>query len=166
MTFDDIPAGAVVFIDANPFIYAITADPQYGPACERLLQRIENKEFSGVTSAHVVAEMAHRLMTIEAASLLGRPLTGMANWLKRHPQEVQRLSRFRQAIDELAAVPIQVLPVSGALVSRAADLSIQHGLLTNDALVVAVMLDSGLTHLASLDADFDRVPGLNRYAPV
>jgi predicted nucleic acid-binding protein len=42
----------------------------------------------------------------------------------------------------------------------------QHtGLLTNDALVVAVMQANGLTNLASNDADFDRAPGLRRYAP-
>jgi predicted nucleic acid-binding protein len=166
MRFEDIAAGTALFIDANPFIYAVTADPQYGQACEQLLQLIENKELQGFTSAHVVAEMAHRLMTIEAAASLVRPLTGMANWLKRHPQEVQQLRRFRQAIDELAAIPIHILSVTGSQVSLAADVSIQHGLLTNDALCVVSMRDNGLTHLASLDGDFDRVPGLLRYEPV
>jgi predicted nucleic acid-binding protein len=42
----------------------------------------------------------------------------------------------------------------------------QHtGLLTNDALVVAVMQANGLTNLASNDADFDRASRLRRYAP-
>ena len=49
--------------------------------------------------------------------------------------------------------------------SLAADLSCQHGLLSNDALVVSVMRDRGLSALASHDPDFDRVPGLTRYAP-
>jgi predicted nucleic acid-binding protein len=51
-------------------------------------------------------------------------------------------------------------------VSRAVDLSKQLGLLTGDALIVAVMQAHGLSALASHDADFDRVPGLTRYAPV
>ncbi|MGH7173994.1 MAG: hypothetical protein ACRELF_14395 [Gemmataceae bacterium] len=38
--------------------------------------------------------------------------------------------------------------------------------LTGDALVVAVMRHHHLTNLASIDKDFDRVPGLPRYAPV
>ena len=38
-------------------------------------------------------------------------------------------------------------------------------LLTGDALVVAVMQAHGLTHLASNDADFDRVTWLTRYEP-
>jgi predicted nucleic acid-binding protein len=166
MTFDNIPAGLPVFLDANCLVYEATADPTYGPACKRLLERIENNDLLGYTSAHVVAEMAHRLMTIEASILLSRPLNGMANWLRRHPAEVQRLTRHRVAIDEVAAIPLTILPVSGSLVSRAADLSIQFGLLTNDALIVAMMQDNGLNALASLDADFDRVPGITRYAPV
>src|SRR5205823_3528895 len=136
-------------------VYAATADPQYGPACKRLLERIENKELQGFAPAHVLSEMAHRLMTIEAALALARPMSGMANWLRRHPAEVQQLSRHRHAIDDLAAVPVTILAVSGGHVSRAADLSIQHGLLTNDAILVALMQDHRLTALASLDADFD-----------
>jgi predicted nucleic acid-binding protein len=165
VTIDKIPAGLAVFIDANCLVYEATADPTYGPACKRLLERIENKEFPGYTSAHVLAETAHRLMTIEVANRLSRPLTGMANWLRRHPAEVQQCKSHRQAIDELAAIPLTVLLVNGSLVSRAADLSAQFGLLTNDALLVAVMQDNGLNALASLDADFDRVPGITRYSP-
>jgi predicted nucleic acid-binding protein len=166
VTFDALASGTAVFVDANCLVYEATADPVYGPACRRLLERIENKELTGFSSAHIVAEMTHRLMTIEAATLLSRPLTGMANWLRRHPNEIQRLSRHRQAIDGLAAIPLIILAVDGSQVSRAADLSIQHGLLTNDALIVVVMQDHGLSNLASLDADFDRVPGINRYAPI
>ncbi len=166
MTLDEIPGGHAIFIDTNCLVYEATADPLYGPACKRLLERIENKELTGYTSAHVMAEMAHRLMTIEAALSQSRGPAGIANWLRRHPAEVQRLRHHRRAIDELAAIPITVLPVSGALVSRAADLCIQFGLLTNDAVVVAVMQDRGLDALASLDDDFDRVPGITRYAPV
>jgi predicted nucleic acid-binding protein len=162
VTFDTIPAGLAVFIDANCLVYDATADLTYGPACKRLLERIENKELSGYTSAAVLAELAHRLMTIEVAKRLSRPLTGMANWLRRHPAEVQQCTSHRRAIDELAAIPLTTLPVLGALVSRAADLSLQFGLLTNDALIVAVMQDNGLNALASLDADFDRVPGITR----
>jgi predicted nucleic acid-binding protein len=51
------------------------------------------------------------------------------------------------------------------LVDIAAAMSQQTGLLTNDALVVAVMQANGLTNLASSDADFDGVAGITRYAP-
>jgi predicted nucleic acid-binding protein len=39
-------------------------------------------------------------------------------------------------------------------------------LLINDALTVAFIQQQSLTRLASHHADFDRVPGPTRYAPV
>jgi predicted nucleic acid-binding protein len=166
MTFADIPAGTAVFLDANTFVYHFGPDPLYGSACTALLDRMEHQEIQGFTSSTVLAEVAHRLMTIEAQQVFGWPPAGMANRLKRHPAEVQQLSRYRQAIDEVRVIGVRVLPVDGAHVSRAADVSRQFGLLTNDSLIVMVMQTHSLTHLASLDDDFDRVPGITRHAPV
>ena len=61
---------------------------------------------------------------------------------------------------------IQILSISPPSIAVATAISQQTGLLSNDALVVAVMQDRGLRNLASHDADFDRVPGVTRYAPV
>jgi predicted nucleic acid-binding protein len=165
VTFDDLSSGASIFIDANCLVYAASADPRYGPACQRLLEWIDNQDIQGLTSAHVLSEMAHRVMTLDAAKRFNRPPSGMANWLRRHPSEVQQLTQHRQAIDEVRNYKVQVLPVEGADVSRAADLSTPYGLLSSDALIVVIMQRHQLTHLASLDADFDRVPGLTRYGP-
>jgi predicted nucleic acid-binding protein len=57
-------------------------------------------------------------------------------------------------------------PVSAAHVVAATSIGQQTGRLTNDALVVAMMRDSGLTNLASHDADFDRATGVRRFAPI
>jgi predicted nucleic acid-binding protein len=165
MTFAAIPAGLALFVDANPLLYYFTAHPRYGPACQTLLDRIENKDISGYTSAHVLTEVVHRLMTIEACARFGWPAKGIAGRLRKHPAEVQQLSRSRQAVDELTLIGLDVLPIARAQVSLAPDISRQTGLLCGDALVVAVMQAHGLTHLASKDADFDRVVGLTRYAP-
>lgn len=54
----------------------------------------------------------------------------------------------------------------GTIASTAALASQQYGLLSGDAMIVAIMQDYGLTNLASHDDDFDRVPWLARYAPV
>ena len=51
------------------------------------------------------------------------------------------------------------------LLETATRLSKTYELLTGDALIVAVMQANGLTCLASNDTDFDRVPGIKRYAP-
>jgi predicted nucleic acid-binding protein len=85
--------------------------------------------------------------------------------MRQHPAEVQKLTQFRQAIDEVPRLGIEVLPIDPHLPPLAASLSQLHGLLTNDALILATMQDQAITHLASHDDDFDRVPGIARYAP-
>ena len=166
MIFTDLPAGTAVFLDANTLVYAVLAHPTFGAACAALLDRVERQDLQGLTSSDVLGEVAHKVMTIEACDRFGWPAQGIANRLRRHPDVIQQLAIPRRAVDEIIAAGVRVLAVTGQQVSQAVDLSRQFGLLSADALVVAVMRDHGLTHLASHDADFDRVPGITRYSPV
>lgn len=166
MTFANIPQGNQVFLDANTIVYHASADPNYGTACKQLLERIARRDIEGYTSAHVLADVAHRVMTLEAMANLGWAAKGIAVRLRHNPAEVQKLSRFRQAIEDVPQMGVHVLPIDFYSIPAATVLSQQHGLLTGDALVVAVMQHHHLTVLASLDKDFDRVPGLTRYGPV
>jgi predicted nucleic acid-binding protein len=165
MIFTDLAAGESVFVDANTFLYHFTADANYGAACTELLERIERQELTGYTSTHVVSEVAHRMMTIEAALRFNRPFAGIVPWLKKHPSEVQQLTQFRQALQEVPRYRLQILTIPASLLDPAAEVSQQTGLLHNDALIVALLRLHGLSNLASADSDFDRVPGLTRYAP-
>lgn len=165
MTLADVPAATTVFVDANILIYALTAAPVHGPACDAFLDRVENQEIRAVTSTHVLGEVVHRMMTIEACDVFRWPFQGIASRLRRHPAEVQQLARPRQALDEITATGVTGLAITPGHVSAAVDISRQTGLLYGDALLVALMREQRLIHLASLDADFDRVPGSNRYAP-
>ena len=165
MTFADIPPGASVFVDANTLVYHFLPEPRLGAPCADLLDRVWRQELAGFTSAHVLSEMAHRIMTLEAIAQFGWPTAGIARRLRSHPAEVRQLVRFRDAIERVARFGVRVLPITAALVSAAAAISQQHGLLSGDALVVAVMREHGLAYIASHDADFDHVPGLTRYAP-
>jgi predicted nucleic acid-binding protein len=166
MNFAAIPAGTSVFVDANVFVYSYAGDPIYGNACTDLRERIELKQLQGFVSTHVFSEIAHRLMTLEACQTLGWPYAGIARRLRRHPSEIQKLQRFRKALDDIVAIGIHVLPTHDQDVLVAGNLSLQHGLLSGDALVIALMQSRGLLHLASNDGDFDRVPGITRYSPV
>lgn len=165
MTFSDIPPGTTVFVDANTFVYHFVPEPLLGAACRSLLRKFELQQLTGVTSAHVVSNTAHRIMTLEAMARFGWPAIGIGRRLLRHPDQLCQLTRFREAVDEIPRSGVQVLPITMQLVSAAATSSQQFGLLSGDALIVAFMREHGLTHLASHDADFDRVPGLTRYAP-
>ena len=166
MTFAGIASGTAVFVDANTFVYAFAPDPQFGPACEQLLDRIERLDLRGFTSSHVLADVAHRLMSLEACATFAWPYAGIAARMQRHPAEVRQLTRFRQALDAVLQIGVQVIPISARNVLAGAVLSQQYGLLTNDALIVAVMQENGLTQIATHDSDFDGVPGLTRFGPV
>ena len=166
MTFDVIPAGQSVFVDANVFLHYFTMHPHYGAACHALLDRMQNREITGFTCTSVLAEVVHRLMTIEACLRFAWPAKGIAQRLRQHPAEVQQLARSRQAVDEITLVGLDVLPVEKKHVSLAVDVSRTNGLLCGDAIIVCVMRSHGLIAPASKDADFDRVPGITRYGPV
>jgi predicted nucleic acid-binding protein len=165
MSFALIPSGAALFFDANTLLYHFSNDPRYGAACTQLLKRVELRDLEGFTSAHVLADVAHRLMTLEAISLKGWPAAGIAARLRKHHMLVPQLRVYRQAIAHVPLLGLQVLAISQSLIETATLLSRQFEFLIGDALVVAAMQAKGLTLLASNDADFDRVPGLTRYEP-
>ena len=73
MIYADLPAGATVFLDASVFIHHFEPNALYGPPATEFLERVENQEIVGVTTTHVLSEVAHRLMTIEAMQAFGWP---------------------------------------------------------------------------------------------
>ena len=83
MTFADLGAGETIFLDANLFVYHFVADPLYGVACSQLLQRVENQEIRRLTSTHILTELAHRIMTVEAIGACAWPVAGIARRLRQ-----------------------------------------------------------------------------------
>jgi predicted nucleic acid-binding protein len=165
MTFLDLQSGDAIFLDANTLIYHFTNHPRYGAACTALVERVERQDFQGFTSAHCLADVAHRLMTIEAMGRMGWPAAGLAARLKKHHAEIPRLRLYQTATARVGQLGVRTLPVTEPLVLAATLCSEQFELLTGDALIVALMRQQGLSKLASEDGDFDRVPGITRFAP-
>ena len=104
-------------------------------------------------------------MTFEASARFGWT-SKVVQHLRQDPSAVRQLSLFQQAILDVPKLGIPILTIPETSITAAAFLSRQTGLLSDDALIVAVMQANGLSNLASNDADFDRVPGLTRYAPL
>ena len=78
MIYADVPAGTTVFLDASVFIHHFEPNALFGLAATEFLERIENQEITGVTATHIVSEVAHRLMTIEAMQAFGWTSAGIA----------------------------------------------------------------------------------------
>jgi predicted nucleic acid-binding protein len=165
MILTDLVDGESVFLDANVLVYHFAPHPQFGPACHDLIRRVEARLLLGFTSTAVLSDMAHHLMTIEASAVFGWT-SKVVQHLRQDPSAVMQLSRFHQSVIDVPRMGIRMLTIPETLIETAAMLSRQTGLLSNDALIVALMQAHGLDKLASADADFDRVPGITRYAPM
>jgi len=74
LRFEEIAPGQAVFVDANVFLYHLTGRSR---ACRDLLARCEAGEVQGLTGTHVVLEVLHRLMMLEAVR---RALVLPATW--------------------------------------------------------------------------------------
>jgi predicted nucleic acid-binding protein len=161
----DLPDGARCFVDANIFYYHFVNTPPLSNPCATFLERAANGTIEVYTSLHVLSEAIHKVMLAEAEAKFGRNRAGLANWLQRNQQRISELSKFPQAAGGLASMALSLLPTDAALLVEAATLSAQLGLLTNDALIVALMRRHGLTNLVTNDDDFDAVPGLTVWKP-
>lgn len=164
--FNQLSTGDSVFLDANTLVYHYQPHPIHGQACSQLLSRIEQQDLRGYTATHVLSELGHRLMMVEASSLSGWTAGKIKLRLRQHPAALANLTQFRRAIEALLQSRIAVLTISPAQVAAATAISQRHGLLSNDALIIAIMREQGLANLASSDADFDRVTGIRRFAAV
>jgi predicted nucleic acid-binding protein len=116
-------------------------------------------------SVPVLSDVLHKVMTAEASRLAGRDRAGIVGYLGKHPDLITRPVEYPLAMDRLSAVPMDILPVDGELLRSAARFAIQLHLLTNDAMIVALMNRHQLTHRITNDDDFDSVPGLTVWKP-
>jgi predicted nucleic acid-binding protein len=161
----DLPDGSACFIDANVFYYHFVETPSLSDPCTSVLERVADGRLLAHTSIHVLAEAVHKLMLAEAAAKFGLNRAGLVNWLQHHRQRILELSEFPQKVDELIGMGLPIVPWDLATLREAANISVRTGLLTNDAIVVALMRRHGLSHLMTNDDDFDGVPGITVWKP-
>ena len=158
----DLPSGTIIFIDANCLVYHFF---NTYPSCTHMLQRAERGDINVLTSVSVVAELRHRLMMLEGAQQFHLPIGTIREHLRRHPERIRLLTKCHEAIESLPALRIEILPISWELLLASQRISAEEGLLTNDALLIAVMRERRLTHLASNDADFARLRDITLWRP-
>jgi predicted nucleic acid-binding protein len=159
-----LPSGGRVFIDANIFIYHFTHTARTA-ACTKFLQRVEVGDIEGITSVITLAEVAHRLMILEAIQMHGLSPHAAVRKLKENPVLVQQLSHYKVVTDTVPAFNVAVETITSTHLRTAQGLSGAYGLLTNDSLTAAVMQSLALTDLATNDPDFSLVPAITVWQP-
>ncbi|MGB7157786.1 MAG: PIN domain-containing protein [Tepidisphaeraceae bacterium] len=161
----DLPDGAACFVDSNILYYALVPTAGVSEQCLKLLKRAVAGRVSLMVSVPVLSDVMHKVMTSEVAQLAGRDRAGIVGYLGRHPEVITQLVEYPQAMEQLSAVPMSILPVDEQSLRDAMRVAVHHGLLTNDAMIVALMQLHQLSHLVTNDDDFDRVPGLTVWKP-
>jgi predicted nucleic acid-binding protein len=116
MTFAQSPPAAAVFLDANMLVYHFASHPTFRPACTQLVKRIEHQDLTGFISTHVLSEIAHRLMTLEAIDRFGWSPAGIAARLRKHHIEIPNLTRHVQAVAQIPLLGIQTVAITPPLV--------------------------------------------------
>jgi predicted nucleic acid-binding protein len=162
MQLEDVPNGEEIFVDANILIYHFSG---ISSACRTFLQRCESRQVEAFTGVHILLEVAHRLMMLEA--LHTGLISGgqLARKLKEQPEIVKSLREYNRSIRQIPRLGIRVRAITLAIVRASEAVRVQEGLLTNDSITVALMRRLGLTALATYDADFERVGSLRVYQP-
>ena len=162
MTTDRVPSTTRIFLDSTIFIYHATG---VSPHCRALLERCESGDVAGVTSVVVLAEVAHRLMLIEAVAARLVPGKDVVKKLRAKPDIVRQLHVYQEQVERIPLMGVDVAPLDVGTLLGSADIRREYGLLVNDSLVVAAARAAGIDHLASADTDFGRVKGLKVYTP-
>ncbi len=154
MNLDDITQGATVLVDSN-----ILLDARRGrsPQCSRLLDRCETKAITGVITTVILAEFCHRQMMVECQDR-GLTASNPAKAISRKPEVVKQLTVYARDVRFLLAGGLHIETVAPEDFQVALELQSQHGLLTNDALNLAVTKRLGLQEIATADTNFDHVP--------
>lgn len=165
MYLHEIEPGSKVFIDANIFVYHFSKSSRFNKSCTEFLFRVETSEIHGVTSVTVVQEATHRLMMVEASSILDIEVRNLPKYLKQHPDIVKQLTQHLVVPGKIFCLNIEIIQITPKIIEESQTIKTKYGFLTNDSLTLKIMEELGITILASNDLDFKRVDWLKLYLP-
>ncbi len=160
MSLTKISNGASIMLDANIIAYALLQIEPYAKVCQALIHRASRREINAYTDAISAAAVVHRAMIVEAAKHFNLKGRQVVNHLKKHPQAIKQLTRYKTIPSALTRARIQILDVTYREIHASKQYRDTYGLLTNDSILLAVMKRHKLIHLVTNDKDFKRVKGL------
>lgn len=165
MFLHEIEAVSKVFIDANIFVYHFSKGSEFNKSCTDFLYRVETSQIHGFTSVGIIMEASHRLMMIEASSVLDVEIKNLPKYLKQHPDIVKQLTKHLTVPSKITELNIEIVQTTLKNVVDSQHNKTKYGFLSNDSLTLKIMEDIGMTNIASNDSDFKRVEWLNLYLP-
>lgn len=163
VNLDDIPNGSLCVIDSNILIYA---EEGVSNQAQRLLRRCARGELRGVLPQTVWQEVTHKLMLAEA--MMKGLISGgnPASRLSSKPEAIKELSLYRAKVQALVELGLGFETCTlKDLTKTAFGLQEKYGLLTNDAVVLAVAIRLKADALVSGDRAFHGVTEVTVHSP-
>lgn len=162
MSLAQIPEGEWVVIDTNILVYANQAQ---SPECVEFLRRCASGVLQGVVPLPMVAELVHALMLIEARENNWIERQNPSRALAERPDLVRRLARYEIQVREFFGIGLRIEPALATDVLEAMRIQREAGLLTNDALLLAVARRLNCVSIASADKTIAAARGFTVYGP-
>ncbi|HOU11932.1 MAG TPA: type II toxin-antitoxin system VapC family toxin [Anaerolineae bacterium] len=161
MKLDEVARGHV-YVDTNVLYMYLRADPVHLPTIERFLQRVVRGDIAAYVSLLTLDELYYRLLLALIKEHTGRnPLDVLRDDL---PGTVARYSDgISSALRKLMGLPhFTLVGLEPRDFERMLENIVRFSLLPRDALHITVLQRLGMTAIASDDADFDCVVGIER----
>jgi len=152
VNLDDIPTGSLCVIDTNVLLYA---EQGVSDQAQRLIRRCAKGDLSGTLPQTVWQELTHKLMLGEAMMKGYISGNNPASRLAMKPEAIRSLSLYRAKVQALVELGLGFEPCTlRDLTQTAFKMQEKYGLLTNDAMVLAVALRLEADVLVSSDKAF------------
>ena len=139
MHLSKLPAGSRVFVDANVMVYFFLRVEPFAETCKDFFHRVANLEIEAFTGADVAGTVVHRVMVAEAITKFGLQPREAVNYLKTHPDAVKQLQRYKTIPSDMAQARVRILDVTYRELHASNKYHADHGLLTADSIILAVM---------------------------
>jgi predicted nucleic acid-binding protein len=162
MKLAEIRTNEWVVIDTNILVYA---NQQKSQECIQLLKRCAHREVRGIVPMPMVTELVHTLMLIEARENGWIERANPARALAEKPELVRRLARYENQVREFLSIGLRLESATPVDILEALNIQREFGLLTNDALMLAIARRLNCSAIATADAAFRTVTGFVVYAP-
>jgi len=129
----------MIFVDSNIPMYVAGRDHPLKDPARRFLARVQSGRVEACTSTEVLQEILYRYVG-----------------LKRRDLALQVYDLFVQLCAQVFAVTIADTDRARTLVAEREEIGVR------DAIHTAVMLNNGISDIASFDAGFDEIEGIAR----
>jgi len=161
-----IPAGTLLFIDANVFLYAIFDHANFGEGSYRILKDVEDNSLRGISSTLVLDEVLYKMMLMEASNMNQISLREAPSFLKRFPEKITKLEKSWSHIQKIQKIEnIVIKGITPEIFEKSVHIARTNKLLPHDASHLAVMESAGVKDIASNDSDFGKVKGIKVWQP-